>query len=53
MNFRSEYYNGAMEYMECQDFIRFSGIFRDVYLLLREENSLDDIYIRTEKTEYI
>lgn len=32
-------------YLEDQDFFRLSGIFRDVYILERDENYLKDIYI--------
>lgn len=35
-------------YMEDQDKWRFSGIFRDVYLLQLNENSIEDIFIKTE-----
>jgi beta-galactosidase len=35
-------------YLEDQDFFRFNGIFRDVYLLSRPEGHLTDIDIRTE-----
>lgn len=34
-------------YLEDQDFFRFSGIFRDVYLLLREKNHIRDVNILT------
>lgn len=33
-------------YLEDQDFFRCSGIFRDVYLLSREENHIEDVYIK-------
>ncbi len=33
-------------YLEDQDFFRFHGIFRDVYLLSRPENHIRDIYIK-------
>lgn len=33
-------------YLEDQDFFRFSGIFRDVYLLSREKNHIKDVFIR-------
>ena len=33
-------------YLEDQDFFRCSGIFRDVYLLSREENHIEDIFIK-------
>lgn len=35
-------------YLEDQDFFRFSGIFRDVYLLSREENHITDIDIKAD-----
>ncbi len=35
-------------YLEDQDFFRFSGIFRDVYLLSREENHVKDIDIKAD-----
>ncbi len=35
-------------YMEDQDFFRYNGIFRDVYLLSREKNSLHDIEIKAD-----
>ncbi len=35
-------------YLESQDFFRFHGIFRDVYLLDRPENHIQDIYIHTD-----
>ena len=35
-------------YLEDQDFFRFSGIFRDVYLLSREENHIEDVYIKAD-----
>lgn len=34
-------------YLEDQDKFRMSGIFRDVYLLEREKNYLQDLYIKT------
>lgn len=37
-------------YLEDQDFFRFNGIFRDVYLLFRPENHIDDISIKTENS---
>ena len=36
----------AGSYLEDQDFFRCNGIFRDVYLLSREENHIKDVYIR-------
>ncbi len=38
-------------YLEDQDFLRFSGIFRDVYLLERTENHIQDIEIHTTLTD--
>lgn len=35
-------------YLEDQDFFRCSGIFRDVYLLSREENHIKDVYIKAD-----
>lgn len=35
-------------YLEDQDFFRFHGIFRDVYLLARPKNHIRDIYIKTD-----
>ncbi len=35
-------------YLEDQDKIRTSGIFREVYLLLRDKTRLTDLFIRTE-----
>lgn len=35
-------------YLEDQDFFRFSGIFRDVYLLSREEGYIKDVHIRAD-----
>ncbi len=35
-------------YLEDQDKIRLSGIFREVYLLLRDPVCLTDLYVRTE-----
>lgn len=34
-------------YLECQDKLRFSGIFRDVYLLTRPENHITDYRVIT------
>lgn len=36
-------------YLEDQDFFRYSGIFRDVYLLSREENHIKDVFIKADK----
>lgn len=38
-------------YLEDQDKIRLSGIFREVYLLLRDRVCIEDIYVRTEAEE--
>ena len=35
-------------YLEDQDFFRLSGIFRDVYLLSREENHIKDVFIKAD-----
>ena len=35
-------------YFEDQDFFRFSGIFRDVYLLSREKNHIKDVFIKAD-----
>lgn len=35
-------------YMEDQDFYRLSGIFRDVYLLARDNNHIRDIFVKTD-----
>lgn len=35
-------------YLEDQDFFRFSGIFRDVYLLSREKNHIKDIKVTAD-----
>lgn len=34
-------------YLEDQDMWRYTGIFRDVYLLYREENRVQDVFIQT------
>ncbi len=38
-------------YLEDQDFFRFSGIFRDVYLLSREQNHIKDVKIVADTKE--
>ena len=38
-------------YLEDQDFFRLSGIFRDVYILERDEACIRDIFIRPQVTE--
>lgn len=35
-------------YLEDQDFFRFNGIFRDVYLLSREEGHIKDVFIKAD-----
>ncbi len=35
-------------YLEDQDFFRFSGIFRDVYLLSREHRHIKDVFIKAD-----
>ncbi len=40
------YTYNAESYLEDQDFFRFHGIFRDVYLLARPQNHIKDIYIK-------
>ena len=35
-------------YLEDQDKYRYSGIFREVFLLARDKNHIEDIYLRTE-----
>lgn len=35
-------------YLEDQDCFRFSGIFREVYLLKRAKNHIKDVYVRTD-----
>lgn len=35
-------------YLEDQDFFRFHGIFRDVYLLARPQNHIRDVYIKPD-----
>lgn len=34
-------------YLECQDMWRLSGIFREVYLLVRPEKHIEDIFVHT------
>lgn len=38
-------------YLEDQDIWRFSGIFRDVYLLARDEEHIRDVYVKQELSE--
>ncbi len=42
------YTYNAESYLEGQDFFRFHGIFRDVYMLDRAENHIRDIYIKPD-----
>lgn len=35
-------------YLEDQDFMRYNGIFRDVYLLSREAEHIEDVYIKAD-----
>ena len=42
------YTYNAESYLEDQDFFRFHGIFRDVYLLERPTRHIRDIYIKTD-----
>ena len=38
-------------YLEDQDYFRLSGIFREVYLLARQENHIKDVYLRSDVSE--
>ena len=38
-------------YLEDQDKLRFSGIFRDVYLLIRPHNHIRDYFVHTDVAE--
>ena len=38
----------AGSYLECQDFFRLAGIFRDVYLLSREAGCIEDVEIKAD-----
>ncbi len=40
-------------YLEDQDFFRFNGIFRDVYMLSRPKGHIKDIDIRTQKNKIV
>ena len=40
-------------YLEDQDFLRFNGIFRDVYLLERPQGHISDIHITTEGNQIL
>lgn len=42
---------GDMTYLEDQDKFRYSGIFRDVYLLKRSPNRMDEFLIHTDVSE--
>ena len=35
-------------YLECQDMWRLNGIFRDVYILTKEETSIFDVFVHTD-----
>ena len=35
-------------YLECQDKWRMSGIFRDVYLLVRPKGHIEDVFVKTK-----
>lgn len=41
----------AQTYLECQDKIRLSGIFRDVYLLERDKVHINDVHIKYDLTQ--
>ena len=45
----SKWCNGS--YLECQDKWRMSGIFRDVYLLVRPKGHIEDIYVKTNVSD--
>ncbi len=38
-------------YLECQDFFRLSGIFREVYLLARSKTRITDVFVRSEVSD--
>jgi len=40
-------------YLEDQDFLRYNGIFRDVYLLFRPKNHIFDIDIKSKENTFI
>lgn len=42
------YTHNAESYLEDQDYFRYHGIFRDVYILNRPENHIKDIYIKPD-----
>lgn len=42
---------GKASYLEDQDKLRMSGIFRDIYLLRRSENRIQDFFIHTDLSE--
>lgn len=42
------YTHNAESYLEDQDHFRYHGIFRDVYILSRPENHIQDIYLKPE-----
>ncbi len=41
----------AQSYLEDQDMWRFSGIFREVYLLSRSKNRIKDVYVKANVSE--
>lgn len=43
----------GVSYLEDQDFFRFNGIFRDVYLLERPQNHITDIKINTKNDDIL
>lgn len=43
----------AGSYLEDQDFFRYNGIFRDIYLLQRPEEHIKDIYVRTKADKIV
>lgn len=43
----------AGTYLEDQDFLRFNGIFRDVYLLCRPKDHIKDLSIKTRDNKFI
>lgn len=42
------YTHNAESYLEDQDYFRYHGIFRDVYILTRPENHIKDIFIKPD-----
>ncbi len=43
----------AGSYMEDQDFFRFNGIFRDIYVLSRPKGHIKDVDVKTEKNKRV